>query len=321
MKLDRKYTAKEISDILSLPAFGDLNVEIYGINEIHRVEKGDIAFVDHPKYFKKVLSSDAVLILINQKIDIPAGKVIMLSEDPFGDFNRLLKYFSSLRYLSDTDAQDTVIGQDTVIHPSAVIGKNVRIGKNCKIMANVSICDDTAIGNNVVIQAGSVIGADGFYFKSRSTYFEELHSVGRVVIEDDVHIGSNCTIDKGVTSDTRIGKGTKIDNLVQIGHDTIIGGKCLVASQTGISGCVTIGDNVVIWGQTGITSGVVIGDHAVISAQSGVSKNLEGNKKYAGSPAIDFQQKYREKASLRMLPDLVKMVKRINGYPVDVFEI
>ena len=145
---------------------------------------------------------------------------------------------------------------------------NVFIGKNCTIHSNVSIYDDTIIGDNVTIHSGTVLGANAFYYKKRSERYDRLKSSGRVVIEDNVDIGASCTIDRGVTADTTIGVGSKLDNQIQIGHDTVIGKNCLIASHTGVAGCVIIEDDVTIWGQVGITSGITIGAKTVISAKS-----------------------------------------------------
>ena len=157
------------------------------------------------------------------------------------------------------------------------------------------------IGNNVTIHAGTVLGADAFYYKKRPEGFDKLKSGGRVVIEDEVDLGALCTIDRGVTGDTTIGRGTKIDNQVHVGHDTVIGKKCLIASQTGIAGCVVIEDEVTIWGQVGMTSGITIGTKAVILAQSGISKSLEGGQTYFGYPAEEARKKYKEMGALRQL--------------------
>lgn len=167
MIFNRKYTVKEISRILSAPAFGNLDADLWGINEIHRVSRGDIAFVDHPKYYVKALSSEASLILINQKVNIPEGKAIILTEEPFTKFNQLLKYFSPYQFFPEDRAENTRIGKGTKIHPSAAIGKNATIGRHCLIMPHVCIYDKTHIGNHVIIHAGTIIGADGFYFKNR----------------------------------------------------------------------------------------------------------------------------------------------------------
>jgi UDP-3-O-[3-hydroxymyristoyl] glucosamine N-acyltransferase len=185
----------------------------------------------------------------------------------------------------------------------------VVIGKNSIIHANVSLFDDTIIGDNVVIQSGSVLGGNAFYYKKRPEGYDQLLSSGRVVIKNDVHIGSSCTIDRGVTGDTTIGKGTKLDNLIQVGHDTIIGEKCLIASQSGIAGCCIIEDEVTIWGQVGTNSGITIGAKAVILGQTGVTKSIEGGKTYFGTPIEESRAKLKELALLRKLPAIIKDLK------------
>jgi UDP-3-O-[3-hydroxymyristoyl] glucosamine N-acyltransferase len=198
-----------------------------------------------------------------------------------------------------------------VIQPNVFIGNNVIIGDACLIHSNVCIYDNTIIGNNVTIHAGTVLGSDAFYYKTRPEYFDKLLSGGNVVLKDNVDLGALCTIDKGVTSSTVIGEGTKIDNQVHIGHDTVIGKRCLIASQVGIAGCVIMEDFVTVWGQVGITSGVTIGEKAVISAQSGVSKSLAGHKSYFGTPADDFRKKYKELASIRLIPDIIEKLDKL----------
>jgi UDP-3-O-[3-hydroxymyristoyl] glucosamine N-acyltransferase len=155
------------------------------------------------------------------------------------------------------------------------------------------------------------LGGDAFYYKNRPEKFDKLLSGGNVVIEDNVELGALCTIDKGVTASTTIGEGSKLDNQVQVGHDTIIGKRCLIASQVGIAGCVVIEDFVTIWGQVGITSGITIGEKAVISAQSGVSKSLAGHKSYFGTPADDFRSKYKELASIKQIPEIIKKLDEL----------
>ncbi|MEQ8909182.1 MAG: UDP-3-O-(3-hydroxymyristoyl)glucosamine N-acyltransferase [Vicingaceae bacterium] len=313
MKLNKTISLSELAALLDASSFGNSSVEITGINEIHRVEEGDIVFVDHPKYYEKALQSKASVVLINKEVAVPEGKGIVVCEDPFKSFNFVLHYFKPFEFFDDADRESVTIGKGSRIHPSAVIGKNVNIGENCLIYPNVVLHDNTIIGNRVIIQAGTVIGSNGFYYKNRQSHFDRLYSAGRVVIEDDVELGANCTIDRGVTAESRIGKGSKIDNLVQIGHDTVIGEKCLIAAHCGLAGCSTLGDRVTLWGQVGITSGVHIGDEAVLSAKSGVSKSLEGKKVYAGAPAIEFKEKYKEMAALRGLPDVLKKLKAHDG--------
>jgi len=301
MRFPQPYTLKQIATIINAKYIGDDDFSVLGMNEIHVVQSGDIVFVDHPKYYDKALQSKATIVLINKEVECPEGKALLISDDPFRDFNKLTDFFKPFVKAFSLVAPTAVIGKNTIIQPGAFIGNNVKIGKNCLIHSNVSVYDDCVIGDNVTIHAGTVLGADAFYYKKRPEGFDKLKSGGRVVIEDNVDLGALCTIDRGVTGDTTIKKGTKIDNQVHIGHDTVVGEKCLIASQTGIAGCVIIEDEVTIWGQVGMTSGITIGKKAVILAQSGVSKSLEGNQTYFGYPAGEAREKYREMSALKQL--------------------
>jgi len=301
MKFPRIYSLKEIAEITNTQFVGDENFPVSGINEIHVVEKGDVVFVDHPKYYDKALKSAATIVLINKEVDCPNGKALLISDDPFRDFNKLSTYFKPFQKATNSIANSAKIGKNTVIQPNAFIGNNVIIGDNCTIHPNVIIYDNCIIGNNVTIHAGTILGADAFYYKNRPTGFDKLISCGRVVIEDNVDIGAACTIDKGVAGDTSIGEGTKIDNQIQIGHDTVIGKKCLIASQVGIAGCCIIEDEVTIWGQVGTNSGITIGKGAVILGQTGVTKSVAGGKSYFGTPITESRQKLKELATLKRL--------------------
>ena len=298
-------TLKDIAAIINAEYIGnDLHI-ISGFNEIHRVTNGDLVFVDHPKYYEKALQSAATTILINKEVECPEGKALIIHEDPFTAFNKLTRHFKPKHYSNQFTSPSAIIGVNTIIMPGAFIGNNVSIGDNCVLNPNVIVYDNCKIGNNVVIHAGTIIGSDAFYFKNRRTHFEQLDTCGNVVIEDNVHIGANCTIDKGVTSDTIIGKGTIIDNLVHIAHDVIIGEMCLFAANVGIAGCCTIGNRVTLWGQVGISSNITIGDDAVIQAQSGVGENVPAGKVFFGSPAAEAKSKLRELFALKQLPSLI----------------
>ncbi len=311
MKFPRTYSLIEISKLISCNFIGDEHFPVLGMNEIHVVTSGDIVFVDHPKYYDKALNSDATIILINKEVDCPKGKALLISDDPFRDFNKLTDYFKPFNTSTTSISDTAVIGKNTVIQPNCFIGHNVVIGDDCIIHSNVSIYDDTVIGNNVTIHAGTVLGANAFYYKKRPEGYDRLKSAGRVVIENDVDLGALCTIDRGVTADTIIGEGSKLDNQIQIGHDTIVGKKCLMASQTGIAGCVVIEDEVTIWGQVGCTSGITIGKKAVVHAQAGISKSLEGNKTYWGTPAQEARVELKEKALIKQIPDILSDLKKI----------
>jgi UDP-3-O-[3-hydroxymyristoyl] glucosamine N-acyltransferase len=283
---------------------------VLGMNEIHVVENGDIVFVDHPKYYDKALKSKATVILINKNVDCPEGKALLISDDPFRDFNKLTAFFQPFVPNNLSISATAKIGKNTVIQPNAFIGNKVTIGDNCLIHSNVSIYDNCVIGNNVTIHAGSVLGADAFYYKKRPEGFDKLISGGRVVLKDNVDIGALCTIDRGVTGDTTIGFGSKIDNQVHVGHDTVIGEKCLIASQTGIAGCVIIEDEVTIWGQVGTNSGITIGKNAVIMGQTGVTKSVAGGKSYFGTPIEESREKLKQLAYIKKIPEIIKKLDK-----------
>ncbi|CAM3303384.1 UDP-3-O-(3-hydroxymyristoyl)glucosamine N-acyltransferase [Flavobacterium longum] len=313
MKFPRIHTLKEISEIIGCRFIGADDFAVHGMNEIHVVEPGDIVFVDHPKYYDKALQSAATIVLINKDVECPDGKALLVSDDPFRDFNKLTNHFRPFRASRASVSESAIIGEGTIIQPNVFVGNHVTIGKNCVIHANVAIYDHAVIGDNVTIHSGAVLGADAFYYKKRPEGFDQLKSGGRVVIEDNVHIGALCTIDRGVTGDTTIGAGSKIDNQVHVAHDTVIGKKCLIAAQTGIAGCVVIEDEVTIWGQVGTTSGITIGEKAVILAQSGVGKSLEGGKSYFGSPAEDAREKMKQLTNLKRIPDILEKLSDLKN--------
>ena len=297
MKFTTPQTLKGIAELLNVAFVGNPDFPVFGMNEIHVVEKGDIVFVDHPKYYEKALQSKATTVLINKEVECPAGKSLLISDDPFRDFNTLTKHFNPFIAATASISTSALIGENTVIQPNVFIGNNVKIGKNCVIHSNVSIYDNCIIGDNVTIHANSVLGSDGFYYKNRPEGFDKLISGGSVVLEDYVDLGASCTIDKGVTGNTTIGEGSKLDNQVHVGHDTLIGKKCLIAAQTGIAGCTVIEDEVTIWGQVGIISGLHIEKGTVIMAQTGVTKSLKKGT-YYGTPVKEYRQTLRESVYL-----------------------
>lgn len=309
MKFEKKYTLKQIAEIINSKFIGADDFPVLGMNEIHVVEPGDIVFVDHPKYYEKALQSAATIVLINKEVDCPEGKALLISDDPFRDFNVLTRFFKPFTSTTTSIASSAKIGNNTIIQPNCFIGNNVTIGENCIIHANVTIYDHSIIGDNVIIHSGTILGADAFYYKKRPEGFDQLLSSGRVVIENNVGIGALCTIDKGVTGDTTIGEGTKIDNQVHIGHDTRIGKKCLIAAQTGIAGCVIVEDEVTLWGQVGTTSGITIGEKAVVLGQTGITKSIEGGKTYFGTPIEESREKLKQLANIKKIPSLIEKLK------------
>lgn len=301
MRFPKTYRLENIAEIIGCSFVGTPDFPVLGMNEIHVVQPGEIVFVDHAKYYDKALNSNASIILINKDVECPNGKALLISDDPFRDFNKLSTYFRPFQASSTAISSTAEIGEGTVIQPNVFVGNHVKIGKNCIIYPNVVLNDYTTIGDNVTIHAGTVLGADAFYYKKRPGFFDPLISCGSVVIENNVTLGALCTIDRGVTGETRIKQGTKIDNQVHIGHDTVIGEMCLIAAQCGIAGCVVIEDNVTLWGQVGTTSGITIGKNAVVLAKSGVSKNLLNDKIYFGAPAEEAREYYKHVAKVKNL--------------------
>jgi UDP-3-O-[3-hydroxymyristoyl] glucosamine N-acyltransferase len=304
MDLKQAITVKDAAQLIGANYKGNAEQLISGLNEIHKVRAGDLTFVDVQKYYNKAFNSAATVILINQDTAFPEGKSIIISDDPFRDYNRLVKHFMAKEEPHGTSLHphgpNVEVGEGTDIYPGVVLGRDIKIGKNCTIFPNVVIYDNAIIGDNVIIHAGTIIGGHAYYYKNRKSHFEKLISCGRVIIHNDVEIGALCSIDKGVSGDTIIGEHTKLDNQVHLGHGVVIGKRCLIGAQVGVGGKTIIEDDVILWGQTGVTKDITIGAGAVVSAQSGVSKSLEGGKAYFGTPAQELRKYQKEMAWLRM---------------------
>lgn len=308
MKLEKPVKVKEVARVIGCYFKGDPNQLVSGLNEIHFVEEGDIVFVDHPKYYDKALKSKATIIIIDKELEVPEGKVLLISNSPFDDYNKLVDYFSPEELIETSQDTSYKIDSSAHISPNVTIGNDVIIGPNVVLHPGVVIMNNVLIEENVIIGANSVIGHDAFYYKKKNTGYTRMKSCGGVIIKKNVEIGASCTIDKGVSANTYIGSGTKIDNHVHVGHDTVIGKNCLLAAQVGLAGCVTIEDNVTLWGQVGCASNVTVGENAIIAAKSGISKSLAPNKTYSGSPAKDIRLMYREMAALRKLPEIIESI-------------
>ena len=307
MRFDQPVALTDIASLIGAEIIGNKDAFATGINEIHKVEEGDLVFVDHPKYYRKCIGSAASFIIINQRTEFPPHKALLLVADPFEAYQAIVRRYRPFVPLSHSISESALIGEGTYIAPGAVIGNNVRIGRNCIIQPNVFIGDHCIIGDECIIQSGTVIGSDAFYYNkktNRPVHYKKMLSCGRVVLEDAVEIGANCTIDRGVSGDTVIGAGTKMDNLVHIGHDTVVGKNCLFAAQVGIAGATTIEDGVILWGQVGVSKTLTIGAGAEVYAQSGVPASIEGGKKYFGSPVQEASVKMKELVWIKRIPEL-----------------
>ncbi len=313
MKLNKSVTVQELAQQIGAKIIGDPLAKVLHISEIHKVTEGSLIFVDNEKYYTRAIYSSAVAIIVNQEVECPEGKALLVVENPFEAYNQLALYFNPFISLQSNISKSARIGEHTIIEPGAIVGHHVTIGDNCLIRANTVLMDNTKIGNNVIIHPNTTIGSDAFYMsRNQDKSYKRWHSIGRVIIEDDVEIGAGCTIDKGVSGDTVVGEGTKIDNQVHIGHGVEIGKHCLMAAQVGIAGKTIIQDYVTIYGQVGISKSLVVGEGATILAKTGVSKSIPGgDKQYIGIPAGEANTKFREMASMRQLPELFRKVNEI----------
>lgn len=305
MKFETVLRLNELAFFVGAEFEGDADFIISGLNEIHMVEPGDVTFVDHPKYYDKALNSAATTIIINKKVDCPVGKALIFHEKPFDAFIEIIRKYRPFVPSTANISLSVTIGEGTVIQPGAFVGNHVVIGKNCVIHSNASIYDHCILGDDVIVHANSVLGADAFYFQRRPEGYKKFESCGNVILGNRVEVGALCTIDRGVTGDTIISDGTKLDNHCQIGHDTYIGKNCLIGSHAAIAGVTRIEDDVILWGRVAVNKDLVIGKGAVILATSAVDKTLEGGKTYFGTPAEDVRKKWRELASIRQLPELL----------------
>jgi UDP-3-O-[3-hydroxymyristoyl] glucosamine N-acyltransferase len=308
MKLNHKIKVKDIAKTYGAQLLGDENAEIGSINEIHKLLEDSITFVDHEKYYDKVLNSIARVVIINQAVACPEGKTLLVVDNPFEVYNDLAlkaRPFEPQQEMVHSTAQ---IGENSIIMPNVFVGHHVKIGRNCIIHPQVTIYPYSEIGNNVIIHANTVIGNDAYYYHKDNEAYSKMHTIGRAIIEDDVEIGASCSISSGVSGDTIVGKGTKVDNQVHLGHGTVVGKNCLLAAQVAIAGKTNIGDNVVLFGKVGVSKGISIGENAVVLAASNVSKTLPGNETYFGSPANKAKDVWREMAHLRMLPKVWKQI-------------
>ena len=312
MQFPSPVSVQWLAEFIGAELVGNAIGQATGINEIHKVEKGDLVFVDHPKYYEKCLQSDASFIIINNRdVVLPEGKALLVVENPFDAYSKIIQHFRPFEPAVKMVSDSAVIGEGSFIYPGAFIGHHVTIGKNCIIYPGVSILDHCVIGDHVIIQSGTVIGSDAFYYntkKDREVWYKRMISCGRVVIEDYVEIGASCSIDRGVSHDTILGKGTKLDNQIHIGHDTVIGKNCLIAAHVTIAGAVNIGNGVTLWGQVVINKTLSIGDNAVLLGRTGVSSSIAGGKTYWGAPAEDAGVKKRELVWIKRIPELWEKV-------------
>jgi len=328
-------TLREIADAVGGTVEGNADTEITGAAAIQTADKGEISFIANKRYLKYLPTTQAAAVVLSPDTECSHIPVIR-HPNPYLAFAQVVDLlYPETPLLTPGVDPNAVIEENTTISPSAAIGplchirsgtsigkgtqlvssvfvgRNVSIGDNCLIYPGVRIMDNCKIAGNVIIHSSTVIGSDGFGFAQSEGGLKKIKQIGWVEIEDEVEIGSNTSVDRGALGPTRIGRGTKIDNLVQIAHNVEIGRNCIIVSQVGISGSTKIGDGVVLAGQVGIVGHLEIGDGAQVGAQSGVAKSVPAGKTVFGSPARDIMVTKRIDAALTRLPDLFKRVKKI----------
>ncbi|MCP9237064.1 LpxD N-terminal domain-containing protein [Lewinella sp. JB7] len=305
MRLPTATTAAEMAQRTGARLLGDGTLRITGLNEIHHVEPGDLCFVDHPRYYAPTLASAASVILIDREADCPPGKALLIHPQPFDVYNRLVQE-ARPREQWDHQEQAYTVGAGTIVAPGVVIGRGVTIGKDCYLGPNCVIGDGCTLGDRVTVGAGAVIGEEAFYFKRTPDGLIPWRSGGSVLLDDDVMVGPCCTIARGVSSTTVIGRGSKLDAQVQIGHDCKIGAHVQMAAQVGVAGNCTIDDWSILQGQAGVAQNVHLGERTVIMAQSGVGQDTEPGKSWFGSPVQEARKAFRDLIELRKLGEKPK---------------
>jgi len=335
------FSAQQIAAITNGKIEGDPNASVNSFGKIEEAKQGELAFLANPKYEDHLYVTQASIIIINeaQQLKQPLNATLIRVPDAYTAFATLLSAYQQMMtqqltgiqqpsYISKTAktgenifigafaylGENVSIGNGSKIFPQVFLGDNVKLGSNSIIHPGVKIYKDCVIGNHVTIHAGSVIGSDGFGFAPQPDgSFKKVPQMGNVVIEDNVEIGANTTIDRATIGSTIIKAGVKLDNLVQIAHNVEVGNNSVIAAQTGVSGSTKLGKSVMVGGQVGIVGHILIGDGAKINAQSGVSKSIEAGKAVTGSPAHDYTAALRSQAISRNLPELEKRIKELEA--------
>lgn len=333
------FSASQIALLINGKVEGNADITVNSFGKIEEAKQGQLSFLANPKYEEYLYSTEATVIIINDALELkqPVNATLIRVKDAYSAFATLLTKYQELKqqqlkgvqepsFISKTASygenifigafaylsENVKVGNNSKVYPGVFLGDDVEVGENCTLHAGVKIMHGCKLANNITIHAGTVIGSDGFGFAPQPDgSFVKVPQIGNVVIEDNVEIGANSTIDRATIGSTVIKKGAKLDNLIQIAHNVEIGYSSVVAAQAGISGSTKIGNGVMIGGQAGVVGHLQIGDGAKINAQSGVSKNIEPGKAVTGSPAHDYTSALRSQALSRKLPELEKRLKEL----------
>jgi len=326
----------EIAELLGGKIVGDGDVVITGVSGIKEAKPGEITFIADSRYAHMLSTTQASAVIVSPEIGRNAGKPLVKCGNPYLAFINLVNVWAADEIPHPTGIHPTAIigehvklgrnvaihayavvedgvaiGDNTIIYPHTYIGRDSRVGQDTLIYHDVTLRERVSIGNRVIIHSGTRVGSDGFGFTPDGGTHQKVPQIGVVVIEDDVEVGANVTIDRATFGITRIGKGTKIDNLVQIGHNVIIGEHCIIVAQVGVAGSTEIGNGVTLAGQVGVVGHLKIGDNSVVAAKAGVSRSLPPNSRFSGIPAVPHEKWQKMHVSLRKLPELLKRVRTL----------
>lgn len=338
-----KLFVNEIANLVGGEVVGDKNLFIDGVAGLEDATQMDLTFLANPKYYPYLEKTKANVIIVDKKFDKKTDKTLIKVQNPTIAFSQILNIFESERkkkFLPKNISpkaiikktakigrnvsigaysiveEDSEIGDDTIIFPLCYIGKNTKIGKNCLIYPNVVIREEVTIGNNVIIHSGSVIGADGFgYVKGGGNTGGAKHikipQIGKVEIQDDVEIGASVTVDRATTGKTVIGRGTKIDNLVMIAHNVVIGENCIIVAQSGVAGSSKVGDNTILAAQSGVVNHLKVGKNVVATARTGITKNIPDGSIVSGFPVANHKEWLKAQALILKLPKIYQDLEEL----------
>ncbi len=333
-----EFTAKQIADILEGEIIGNPDEKVSKLAKIEEGQIGSLTFLANPKYINYVYTTQSSIIIVGKDFirEKDLETTLIKVDDPYESFSKLLSYYNDAKnnkvgretpvYVSDSATigdkeyigafsyicENVNIGNNVKIYPNSYIGDNVTIGDNCTIFSGVKIYSDTVIGNNCKIHSGSIIGSDGFGFApNKNGVYNAIPQIGNVIIEDNVDIGANSTIDRATLGSTIIREGVKLDNQIQVAHNVEIGKNTVIASQTGIAGSTKVGENCMIGGQVGIAGHLSLGNNLQIQAQSGISKNLKDNSIVQGTPAFGYTDFNKSYVHFRNLPKITTTIHKL----------
>ena len=327
-------TANEIAQKVNGNILGDGETKLTGFAKADAAITGDLTFAENEKFFRLAEQSQASAILAPAEFQSESKTVIQVKDARIAFAQVLPLFFPEKQFIPGVHpsavvadsaniaetahigpncviGENVTIGDDAILEPHCTIGDNSALGQACHLFPNVSVYHGCRLAKRVRIHSGTVIGSDGFGYVFDQAHHRKIPQIGGVIIEDDVEIGANCTVDRGALDDTKIGRGTKIDNLVQIGHNVIIGEHCIIIAQNGIGGSSKIGAYSILAGQAGVAGHLKVGSKSVVAAKSGVINDLEGNQQYMGYPAIPASEAKRQIVAVKKLPNLVKRVREL----------